>query len=388
MERHLALVAIAEIGGRVFWPLVRLGQQHPARIPGIDPRPEVFQDLVRLFQIFGRRAFLLQDIGHRIQPETIDPQFQPEVDDLEHGLAHRRVFVVEVWLVGVEAVPEIGLGHRIPRPVRPLIILENDPCLAILVRRIAPHVPLPLRTASGRSARPLEPRMLVRGVVEYEFDDDAETARVGGAQDGLEILERPVGGVNGSVIGDVVAVVQQGRGKERQQPDRRHAQVAEVIELADQPLEITDPIAVAVGKGPDVKLVEHRVLVPGRSRIVSGWSSFRHNAPIVVFPNAGEYATAAIASRLAWGPAVPAPPARPDTEASRVACPNPETSLPQPKGTRSARIPIPWPDETLQNPSFNRHPDQSRDSFDVHRPHLIIALPGTETNSSMPGTYG
>ena len=44
----------------------------------------------------------------------------------EDGLVHGGVVEVEVGLVGVEAVPVVGLGDRVPGPVGRLEILEDD----------------------------------------------------------------------------------------------------------------------------------------------------------------------------------------------------------------------------------------------------------------------
>ena len=66
------------------------------------------------------------------------------------------------------------------------------------------------------------------------------------------------------VIGDVVAVVAQRRRIERQQPDRGHAEVLQIVELRGKPAEIADAVAVAVVERADVELVDDRVLVPLR----------------------------------------------------------------------------------------------------------------------------
>lgn len=55
-------------------------------------------------------------------------------------------------------------------------------------------------------------------------------------------------------------------------------------------MEIADAVAIAVSEGADVEPAEHRILVPGRSRVVASWSSIRHNTPIVANPHVGEYA--------------------------------------------------------------------------------------------------
>ena len=74
--------------------------------------------------------------------------------------------------------------------------------------------------------------MLVGGVVDDQLGDDAQIAAVRLAHKGLEIGHLAVGRVDVLVVGDVVAVVAQRRGIERQQPQRRDAEILQVIELA------------------------------------------------------------------------------------------------------------------------------------------------------------
>ena len=66
------------------------------------------------------------------------------------------------------------------------------------------------------------------------------------------------------VVGDVVAVVAQGRGVERQEPEAGDPQVLEIVELPDQAGEVADAVVVAVGERLDVELVDDGVFVPER----------------------------------------------------------------------------------------------------------------------------
>lgn len=83
--------------------------------------------------------------------------------------------------------------------------------------------------------------------------------------------------IGAHVVGDVVAVVLEGRGVDRQEPQAIDAQLVEVIELRGEPLDVAvsaafrhrtqlseggDVPSRAVAKGAHVDLVEHRFLVP------------------------------------------------------------------------------------------------------------------------------
>ena len=78
---------------------------------------------------------------------------------------------------------------------------------------------------------PLEPGMLVGGVVDGEFDHHPNAAGVGGLDEVAEVVEGAVGRVVGAVVGDVVAVVLERLRVERQQPERGDAEVGDVVEL-------------------------------------------------------------------------------------------------------------------------------------------------------------
>jgi hypothetical protein len=55
--------------------------------------------------------------------------------------------------------------------------------------------------------------MLVRGVVERELDDHLHPAIVRRLEEGLEVVERAVGGIDLPVVRDVIAVVSSGETK-------------------------------------------------------------------------------------------------------------------------------------------------------------------------------
>ena len=57
------------------------------------------------------------------------------------------------------------------------------------------------------------------------------SALVGRLHERPEVCDAPVARVDGAVVGDVVAVVAQRRGLERQQPQAIDAQLRQVVEL-------------------------------------------------------------------------------------------------------------------------------------------------------------
>ena len=116
VEVHVALVAVAEVGGGVLGPLVRLGEQHAVREARVDVRAQLLEERVRRGQVLAVGALRLVEVGHGVEPQPVDAHAEPEVDDAEQRLVHGRVLEVQVGLVRVEAVPEVGARDRIPAP--------------------------------------------------------------------------------------------------------------------------------------------------------------------------------------------------------------------------------------------------------------------------------
>ena len=107
VERHVALVAVAEVLDDVLGPLVRLGEQDPVGIARVDLGAHAPQVLVRLGEVLAVRPVALVEIRHGVEAEAVDAEVEPEAQDVEHRLLHLGVVVVEVGLVREEAVPEV-----------------------------------------------------------------------------------------------------------------------------------------------------------------------------------------------------------------------------------------------------------------------------------------
>ncbi len=109
---------------------------------------------------------------------------------------------------------------------------------------------------------PLETRVLVGGVVDHEVGDDADAAGVGGLGQRLEIGDGADRGMDLAEIGDVVAVVLQGRGIDGHEPETVDAQLLQVVELGGQADQVAVAVAVGVMKAAGIDLVKDRILVP------------------------------------------------------------------------------------------------------------------------------
>src|SRR6516225_324581 len=173
-------------------------------------------------------------------------------------------------------MPVIGLRDRVPRPVRFLGVDEDDTGFGEFLVCIAPNIEVAQRRAGLCSTRTLKPGMLIRRMVDYQLGDNAQIAAMCLAHECLEIGHPPIGRVDVLVIGNVVAVVAQWRGIERQQPQRGDPEIVQIIELAAQPVEIANAVVISIKERFYVQLIDNRVPVPQR---VHGCWLHEHAAP-------------------------------------------------------------------------------------------------------------
>ena len=106
--------------------------------------------------------------------------------------------------------------------------------------------------------------MLIAGVVDDQLDHHLHVAFVGGIEERLEIVQRAIGRIDVGVVRDVISVIAQRRGKERQKPDACDTQILQIVEPRHQAREIADAIIVGIGERPHVKLIDDCVFVPER----------------------------------------------------------------------------------------------------------------------------
>ena len=264
MEGHVAFVPVAEIRPDVGRPLVRLGEQHAAVERPVELAPHALEHGVRFRQVLVVGAFAHAEVGHRVQPQAVHAEVQPELHDVDDRVHDGRIVVVEIGLVREEAMPVVLPGHRVPRPVRPLRVREDDARLRKPRVRVAPDVEGAFGRPGRRLSGALEPRVLVGCVVDDKLEQHADAPLVRGVDERPYLLEGAVAAVHAPVVGDVVPVVLERRGEERQQPEAGDPEIAQVVEPGGQARKVTDAIAIAVEERPDVRLVDDRVLVPER----------------------------------------------------------------------------------------------------------------------------
>ena len=131
-------------------------------------------------------------------------------------------------------MPEILLGDRVPGPVGSFGVGENDSRVFVFLFGVAPDVEVAFRRAAWSLTGRLKPRMLIGGVIHHQLDHHLQVAVVSAVQEGAEIVDGAVHRMDIQIVGDVVAVVLERRGKEGQQPEAGDAQILKIIHFLNQ----------------------------------------------------------------------------------------------------------------------------------------------------------
>jgi hypothetical protein len=263
---HVALIAtglgVTEIFDDIAWPLIGLGQQHPAREFVVDDLADAFEECVRLRQVLAVGALTFKQVGHGVQPEPVDTEVEPEPHDVEHRLLNSGVVVVEIRLMVEEPVPVELAADRIKRPVRVFGVDEDDPGVRVLVAAVAPHVVIAVWSV-GVAARLLEPGVRFRRVVHHQVGDDPDAPPVRSVEELDEVIDGAELRQHLIEVADVITAVAQRRIVKRWQPNAVDAQPLQVVDPFGKPAQITESVSVGVVERPDQHFVENRVLEPG-----------------------------------------------------------------------------------------------------------------------------
>ena len=125
-----------------------------------------------------------------------------------------------------------------------------------------------------------EPAMLVRSVVHHQIHHQLDPTLMQPDQQllpvgqGAEVIhDRPV-------VADIVPVVVVGRLVDGRQPDDVDAEILQIVELADDPAQVADAVAVAVAKAARVDLVNDAFFPPGLVHVFA--SPFRISSSMVL----------------------------------------------------------------------------------------------------------
>ena len=104
--------------------------------------------------------------------------------------------------------------------------------------------------------------MFIGGMVDHQVHDDADSSLLSLGQEFFHIGHVPKNVCNGFIIGNIIAIVIHRGLVNRREPDGRDAQFLQVIQLADNPPQIPNPITITVHKGLGIDLVNGRLVPP------------------------------------------------------------------------------------------------------------------------------
>src|SRR5579863_2321812 len=105
--------------------------------------------------------------------------------------------------------------------------------------------------------------MLIRGVIWYEIENDAQSPPVRLLQQIIEVLQGSEHRIDIAVIRDVVAEIFHRRWIDWRDPDGRYAQPAKIIEARRDAFQIADAVVIRVLKGTRVDFVNNSAFPPG-----------------------------------------------------------------------------------------------------------------------------
>ena len=198
----------------------------------------------------------------RVVAEAVNTAVKPEPDGFEQRLAHVGIVKVEVGLRGQEVVQVILAAPRVPGPGR--ATEHGQPVVGgrAVRPRVCPHVPVMFGVGLAGAAL-FEPLVRVGGVRDYLVDHDLEAKLVGPGDEPVEILQRAEQRVNRAIILDIIAKILHRRFEERAEPDGVNAEICNVVEVRGNAVEIANAVAIGVGEGARVNLVNDRAAPPG-----------------------------------------------------------------------------------------------------------------------------
>ena len=281
--RHHGVKLDQHIQDPVFSPDVGQGPADPrvGRLPDLD-RPVFQGHLAELLQIIveigtvlvigqavdgrdkGEAVRKVPDLGNEVDhilPEAIHPHVQPEAHDVLYLLPDSGIVHIEIRLPP---------GKNMQVILAALLIVLPGQALKLAEPVIGGTMPAP--PAARQDGVPPDiivavgvvpalagfdkPGMLVRRVVDHQVQQDLEAQLMGPVQDLFELIQGPVVRVDIFIVGNIIAVIRIGRWIDGAEPDGVHPQGFYVVQLVINPVEVSDPVAVAVAKAPDPDLIK------------------------------------------------------------------------------------------------------------------------------------
>lgn len=206
---------------------------------------------------FGPFGYEVDDV----HTEPVDPAPKPEPDDLVDVFPNFGILPIQVRLLLREQVQIVLPDLVVPLPgTAPE---RRAPVVRHLSRRrcILPDVEVPVRPGI-RGDGPLEPLVLIGGVVDHQIEHDADIESMRFGHQLIEILQRPELRLYLFVVRYVVAVVDVRRLIDRVEPDRIDAELGDIGQLLLHPTDVANAVGVGILETPRVDLIDNRPTPP------------------------------------------------------------------------------------------------------------------------------
>ena len=160
-----------------------------------------------LRKVFAVGVVSFKKVRYSIQSKAVHSHLTPEIQHFENLLLHIGIIKIKVGLMREEAVPEISFCLGIPGPVGGFGICKDYPGVLIFVRIICPYVIIPVFGTFRGTAGFLEPRVLIGSVVDNQFGNNPKSATMRLLNQFFKDLDISIGGINGVVICNIIAVI-------------------------------------------------------------------------------------------------------------------------------------------------------------------------------------
>ncbi len=206
--------------------------------------------------------FVLDEMPHHVDAKTVDTAPQPEPHHVRDRPAHLRVAPVQVRLLAQERMVIILATLVIELPGTAAELGDPVGRRPAVRTAITPDVPIAFRIIR-RTAALNEPGMLVRGVIGNQVENELQVVGVRGRHQRIEIRERAEQRIDPDIVGNVVAEIHHRRGKDRRQPQRLNAELAQIRQPLDDTTEVADAVAIGILKRTRIDLIEDAGLPPG-----------------------------------------------------------------------------------------------------------------------------
>ena len=209
---------------------------------------------------------VLADLVDDIQAEALHPLIHPEADGLVELGAHFGILPVQVGLLRGELMEIIlpQFGNIGPGRAAETGLHFIGGCGAVSV----PPEEIVVVGIVPALFRLQEPGMLVGAMVQHQIQNDGNVPLLCLGDQRIHILHGAEHGVNGAVVGNIIAVVHLRGRAHRRHPDAVDAQFLQIVQPGNDSLQISHAAAGGILEALGINLIKYRRLPPAPAGLV------------------------------------------------------------------------------------------------------------------------